>query len=185
MINYNRIHRSIEYYRSKSYQRVESPWTVTKPVSEITKPKGSKEWTIIEKDKVLVASGEQSFLYMYLKGFLPKGKFQTVTPCFRDETFDELHTKYFMKNELIITDDVTIENLSKIVEDAKNFLEVEINHKIEVVNTELGYDLEIDGMELGSYGIRNCGYLDWIFVTGLSEPRTSYIKNKIRKDGVS
>jgi seryl-tRNA synthetase len=180
MIDYNRLSRSLEYYEKIGYKRVESPWTVTKSISDITKPEGATDWTILEKNKVLVASGEQSFLYMYLKGFLPKGKFQTITPCFRDEPFDELHTKYFMKNELIITDNISEENLNKIINDAKTFLENELNNKIDIIQTNIGYDLEINDMEVGSYGIRSSGYLDWIYGTGLAEPRATYIKNKIR-----
>ena len=84
MINYGRLDRSIKYYEENGFKRIESPWTVTKAVSAITKPPGGKDWEIVGKDKVLVASGEQSFLYLYLKGFLPKGKYQTVTPCFRE-----------------------------------------------------------------------------------------------------
>ena len=185
MIDYSRLNNSIEFYETRGFKRIESPWTVTRPVSQITKPKGSHDWTINEKSKVLVASGEQSFLYMYLKGFLPKGKFQTITPCFRDEIFDELHTKYFMKNELIITDEVNFTQLDFIVDTAKTFLENEINYKVDIISTENGYDLEVKGMEIGSYGIRECGYLDWIYGTGLAEPRTSYIKNKLKKNGVS
>jgi methylmalonyl-CoA/ethylmalonyl-CoA epimerase len=38
-----------------------------------------------------------------------------VTPCFRYESFDFLHTKYFIKNELIDTGDVTEKNLQNII----------------------------------------------------------------------
>ena len=70
MIDYGRIDRSIKFYEDKGFLRIESPWTVTKDVSSITKPQGKTDWEIIGKNKVLVASGEQSFLYLYLKGFL-------------------------------------------------------------------------------------------------------------------
>lgn len=99
MIDYSRLDRSLIHYGDSihKYNRIESPWTVTKVVSAVTKPDNRNDWEIIGKDKVLVASGEQSFLYLYLKKFLPKGKFQTITPCFRDEAFDITHTKYFIK----------------------------------------------------------------------------------------
>lgn len=121
MINYNIIADSIDYYENCGFARIESPWTVTGEISDITKPKGTKDFTIVEKNKVLVASGEQSFLYLYNKGFLPKGKFQSVTPCFRDEKFTSFNTKYFIKNELIITDDVSLLQLKFIVEKARDF----------------------------------------------------------------
>ena len=121
MINYKLLNDSIEYYEEKGYSRVESPWTVTKEISSITKPDDKMDFELVHNGKVLVGSGEQSFLYLYLKNFLPKGRFQTVTPCFRYESFDFLHTKYFMKNELIITDDFTQETVEKMVDDSFDF----------------------------------------------------------------
>jgi len=176
MIDYARLDRSIKFYEEYGFKRIESPWTVTKEISNITKPADVKDWEIIGKDKVLVASGEQSFLYLYLKGFLPKGKYQTITPCFRDEPFDITHTKYFIKNELIITDEVNSLKLDEIVSICKKFFEKEIGKKVDVIKTEQGFDLEYNGIEIGSYGIRSCEYLDWIYATGLAEPRMTIIK---------
>ena len=153
--------------------------------ANITKPENVSNWEISNKNKVLVGSGEQGFLYLYLKGFLPKGKFSTITPCFRDEKFDETHTKYFMKNELIITDDVTEESLECIISEAKQFFEKELESTIDTIKTEDGYDLMCGGIELGSYGIRSCDYLDWIYGTGCAEPRMSFIKQKLIKNGIS
>jgi len=177
MIDYGRLHRSIQFYEAKGFKRIESPWTVTKSVSHITKPPDKVDWEILGKNKVLVASGEQSFLYLYLKGFLPEGKYQTITPCFRDEPFDQLHTKYFMKNELIITDDVTESSLLWLISCCRDFLQQEIGHKVELIETKDGYDLEYDGIEIGSYGIRSCEYLKWIYGTGIAEPRLTMINN--------
>lgn len=182
MIDYKIIDNSIQYYESIGYQRIESPWTVTKSVSGITKPEGKIDWEINGKNKVLVASGEQSFLYLYLKGFLPKGKYQTTTPCFRDEVFDKFHTKYFIKNELIITDKVNQDELSKMINQCKKFFEKELKHDVNVRETDIGYDIEVRGIEIGSYGIRSCEYLDWIYGTGVAEPRLSTIKNIIKNE---
>jgi hypothetical protein len=176
MIDYARLDRSIKFYEDYGFKRIESPWTVTKAISNITKPVDGKDWEIIGKDKVLVASGEQSFLYLYLKGFLPKGKYQTITPCFREEKFDITHTKYFIKNELIITDEVNTLKLDEIVSICQRFFEKEIGKGVDVVKTEQGFDLEYNGIEIGSYGIRSCEYLDWIYATGLAEPRMTIIK---------
>lgn len=208
MINYRILNDSIEYYERHGFQRIESPWTVTKAISDITKPMDKSEFTIKEKNKVLVASGEQSFLYLANKGFLPKGKFLTVTPCFRDDPFDELHTKYFMKNELIITDNVCNNELRKMVNLARNFfrqycllpkendgylIDSKDKDDVKIINTvnegnfimpEIdpnenyqyqSYDLSYRGIELGSYGIRKCGFLHWIYGTGCSEPRLTRV----------
>lgn len=178
MIDYARLGRSVGFYEAHGFQRIESPWTVTKAVSQITKPIGKTDWEITGKDKVLVASGEQSFLYLYLKGFLPKGKYQTITPCFRDEAFDMTHTKYFMKNELIITDNVNEDSLHSVIETCRDFFISELESRaIDIIETEQGYDLEYKGVEIGSYGIRSCEYLDWVYATGIAEPRMSFLKN--------
>jgi len=97
MISYENLHKSLLFYENKGYKRIESPWTVTEAVIDITRPFFVNEKYKIEtKKKCLVASAEQSFLYLYLKGFLPLGKFQSCTPCFREEEFDKTHSKYFI-----------------------------------------------------------------------------------------
>lgn len=178
MIDYSILAASTEYYTSKGFKRIESPWTVTQAVSEITKPKGAKEFALVHDDgKVLVASAEQSFLYLYLKGFLPKGQFQSITPCFRSEPFDQLHTKYFMKNELIETENVNEERLMEIIIIAKDFFSRYFPEKdLKITGNGItggAYDIEYKGIELGSYGIRSCDYLEWIYATGVAEPRVS------------
>ena len=94
MIDYNLISESLGFYEGFGYLRIEAPWTVSEEVDNITKPKDRISYKLEHNGKCLVASGEQSFLYLYLKNFLPKGQFQTVTPCFRNESFDFLHTVY-------------------------------------------------------------------------------------------
>lgn len=98
MINYKILDDSLQYYEEHKFQRIETPWTVSKYVDELTKPIDKISFELKHNDKCLVASGEQSFLYLYLKEFLPKGQYQTITPCFRYESFDFLHSKYFMKD---------------------------------------------------------------------------------------
>jgi len=177
MIDYKILHDSTTYYEKKGFARIESPWTVTKYVSAITKPDFCIDWEIKHNDKVLVASGEQSFLYLYLKGFLPKGRYQSITPCFRFDSFDFIHTKYFMKNELIETKSVSEKSLEEIVEIALKFFKKYLPES-ESVKTESGFDIEFKGIELGSYGIRSCEYLDWIYGTGVAEPRFSNLIKK-------
>lgn len=183
MINYKLISDSIDYYESCGFVRIESPWTVSEYVDNITKPKDRISFQLKHNNKCLVASGEQSFLYLYLKDFLPKGQFQTTTPCFRFESFDYSHTKYFIKNELIKTDKVNINELDKIMEFCLTFYKKYLPESHTIV-TEVGYDIVYNGQELGSYGIRECEYLKWIYATGCAEPRLSKIINLYR-DGIS
>lgn len=186
MINFERLHQSQKTYSLLGYARIESPWTVTKAISNITRPEGAKDMEIVDKNKVLVASGEQSFLYLYLKGYLPLGKYQTTTPCFRDEPFDEEHSKYFIKNELIVTDSITQNSLEAVIDHAREFfsesLGVDRKEIIKVSQLGPNFDLEYKGIELGSYGIRSCKFLKWIYGTGCAEPRMQYVKNLI--DGI-
>ena len=118
MINYKLIDDAHKHYEKFGFTRVEVPWTVTKEVADITRPKNAKDFQLIhENGKVLVASAEQAFLYQYAKGFLPKGKFMATTPCFRSENITSpAHQKYFMKTELIITDFKNIPSLESGLE---------------------------------------------------------------------
>lgn len=172
MIDYKLIQDSIEYYEKFGYHRIESPWTVSEYTDNITKPNGVLSFQLKHNNKCLVASGEQSFLYLYLKDFLPKGTFQTTTPCFRFESFDYQHTKYFIKNELIKTDVVNTNELDKIVEMCIGFYKKYLPG-VNIKDTSIGYDIECNGIELGSYGIRECEFLKWIYATGCAEPRLS------------
>lgn len=178
MINYQNIQDSINFYEKHKFQRIESPWTVSKYVDDLTKPKEKISFQLKHNNKCLVASGEQSFLYLYLKGFLPKGKFQTTTPCFRYEEFDDLHSKYFIKNELIQTEDVSEDSLTDIINVALTFYQKYFKQTLKIVPTEIGFDIQIHNDELGSYGIREVDFLKWIYGTGCAEPRLSTLINK-------
>ena len=178
MIDYSILANSVQYYDKAGFQRIESPWTVTSAISDITRPKDKKAFELKHEDnKVLVASGEQSFLYLFAKGFLPHGMYQTITPCFRSDSFDDLHTKYFVKNELIDTKTVTTDRLDAIVNVAFGFFKQYFPEKdLKITGngiTSDAYDIEYKGIELGSYGIRSCPFLEWIYATGVAEPRLS------------
>ena len=182
MISYKNLDDSLNFYNNLGYVRIETPWLVPECIDNITKPKDKKSYKLEHNQKCLVASGEQSFLYLYLKDFLPKGKFQTITPCFRDERYDMIHGKYFMKNELIITDETNSLTLAKIVDDALKFFKTKIvSNLLDVVETKEGFDIVyINGdneIELGSYGIRECEFIKWVYGTGCPEPRLSNLTN--------
>lgn len=182
MINYQFLADSIKFYESKGFQRIETPWTVSAYVDDITKPLDRPHYQIKHNDKCLVASGEQSFLYLYLKEYLPKGRFQTITPCFRYDQYDLFHEKCFMKNELIITDGVSTDSLDYILKTAQEFFKSKVPQPEEVklvlideAGKPLQYDIVYKGIELGSYGIRECEFLKWIYGTGCAEPRLSKV----------
>lgn len=187
MIDYGKINNSISHYTKFGFSRIESPWTVTEEISSVTKPIGAEEFTIKEKNKVLVASGEQSFLYLYSKGFLPRGKFQTVTPCFRNDLHDKSHKKYFIKNELINTEDTSHDALRDIVDNALKFFTpyfdkgvVWQQHFNDINQIDIVAKQNDTVIELGSYGIRECEFLKWVYGTGCAEPRLSYAIDAIK-----
>jgi hypothetical protein len=172
IINYRRFIEALDHYENLGYTYTDVDWTVYPDISVHTKPEHHKDFFV--EDKVLVASGEQSFLQKIEDEDLPKGRYCAITPCFRDDIEDSLHGKYFMKLELIETKDVNGVILHSMVTDAFNFFKNYINCKI-VKN----YDGSIDivGMvkdkecELGSYGIRTFKDNAYIYGTGLAEPR--------------
>lgn len=185
-INYARLGEAQLYYEDKKYSYIETPWMVTEQIDAITKPHGIQSNIVANKDKVLLASGEQAFLYQYLKGYLPKGDFQTITPCFRNEPYDMTHSKVFMKLELISTSVVDKPTLEIMIRDAFNFFLERIPDPykggLKIVETgRETYDIELYGIELGSYGIRSCEFLDWVYGTGLAEPRFSNALEMIKK----
>jgi len=191
MIDYQKIQDSIEFFTNIGYTRIESPWTVTKAISAITKPSDREDFQLVHPDgKVLVASGEQSFLYLQSKGFLPQGRFQTVTPCFRKESFDFLHTKYFLKNELIssaVNELTAMAELELVMKSALEFFRRYVDCDIVENDEGNGYDIcavvnvppskEFELVELGSYGIRSFQGFMWVYGTACAEPRLTNIVN--------
>lgn len=160
----------------------------------VTKPMGVCNYIVYKehyegKKKAFVASGEQSFLYLINKGFLPsRGRFHTITPCMRNDSFDEKHTKYFMKLELINYDTNITRNFNRfdvnsMMQDAKKFFEQNVydvsklkveEQQYEQNALDINYEREdTDDVELGSYGLRECSFLKWVYGTGLAEPRFS------------
>jgi hypothetical protein len=200
------------YYELHGYAPIHTPWSVEESISNITKPENRSNFPI--KNKVLVASGEQSFLQMIWDGELePYKRYQTTTPCFRDEAEDALHKQYFMKNELIYSEryDQTSDQMNRLHIEVdrmaqqhclKFFLKylpgkvklipVSENENGNGVDSPLNsylFDLvagEGDGheqFELGSYGIRQYGDNIWAFGTGCAEPRLTAIIDTFYKPG--
>jgi hypothetical protein len=196
MIDYMMLGRAQDYYDANGYRIIDAPWLVSEQVSNITRPEQAPHYFVTKegKTKTFVASGEQSFLYLMAKGQLPTGKFQTITPCIRNDAFDELHVKYFMKCELIHFSRGAIadEEVDDVVEKAMGLFKALAcrPEKLAVVRTrpdnlnpfvDVGttYDITYGGVEIGSYGRRRCVLGEWIYGTGLAEPRFSRIDKSL------
>lgn len=185
MINYLHLANSVEYYKNFSYKEIEVPWWVGVDISLITKTNNNKDYFISENQKVLVASAEQSFISLMNQGQLEEGLYQAITPCFRNEALDDLHQKYFMKNELINTINVKQRELDKMIEQALSFFSQYLPKeklkivKVDIEKTQINYDIVCSlsnrEIELGSYGIRSFSTFEWIYGTACAEPRLSYV----------
>lgn len=200
MIDYSLIATANDFYSTRGFQRIETPWLVSKDIADLTKPLDSSTY-IVQKDserkqKAFVASGEQSFLYLINKGHLPSsGRYQTVTPCLRDDQWDTTHMKNFIKLELIeyITYNEyaniklnTINSVHRMVEQAMGFFSKQVNSSLlSVVDTStkdaVSFDINLDGVEIGSYGYRSCMFCEWIYGTGIAEPRFSRLVNSFKR----
>ncbi len=169
-IDYGRLANAKEFYSTVGYEFIHLPWVVDVDIANITKPSELRNFYV--KEDVLVASGEQSFLQLSLKENLEPGIYQGVTPCFRDEgTIDRLHQPYFIKLELFQSIDVNMENLGRMINDAQSFFSIYAIDTVKTI-TDDGFDINTkNGIELGSYGIREVNGFKWIYGTGLAEPR--------------
>lgn len=183
MINYNLLHKSTVHYEKEGFKRIEAPWLVTEQINDITCPPEATKYYVTKggKKKTFVASGEQSFLYLINKNFIPYGDYQTITPCMRDDDFDEYHTKYFMKNELIrYVESPSSNDVKDLVSYAESFfLSIGAQRNLLTIRetSPITYDIEYSGIELGSYGMRRCAFCSWVYGTGLAEPRFSRVLN--------
>ncbi len=186
-IRWDYISTAVDYYKNNGFKYIEVPWFVSENVINVTLPIDKKP--IITQYGPLVGSAEQSFIQLMIDNKLDKyEKYVAVTPCFRDDIVDKYHQKYFIKVELIIylekdrkmaynnrlvpTDSIILTDIAaKLFETlgAKN---------IKQQLTDDGYDLTLNDIEIGSYGIRNFDDKYWIYGTGLAEPRFSQVLNK-------
>lgn len=171
LIDYVKIAAAIEYYKKVGFTYIEVPWDTPKKHREITFR--GKDFNPIGEDRFLVGSSEQSFAYLTDIGKLKSGSYVACTPCFRGDEIDETHQQYFMKVELFDTNDTSIRRLHHIIKLAEKFFSTYT--PVRIIETDHNqYDIETTtGIELGSYGIRLWHGLEWIFATGLAEPRLS------------
>lgn len=198
-IDWGLLAKAKDFYSRRGYKYVEVPWIVRQEITELTIPKTALPFAV-DNYGDLVGSAEQAFVQMKIDKLISEGKYQTITPCFRDDVVDELHQKHFMKLELI---DFRTKQVSygEILNDANDFFKLNLGLlmpagaeggkiKVEDVGPRQKdinfYAKWLDGfwfnpIELGSYGARkiehNGNTYSWNYGTGLAEPRFSSVKN--------
>lgn len=170
--NWARLARALDFYSSKGFLRVELDWSAPKDICAITCPDESRMYAF--DDEYLVGSAEQGFMDAQNRGSLPAGRYVTLTPCFRREpVVSETHLRHFMKVEMFASHDARDELAYEFGLLAADFMQRETSHVVELVATTEGYDLEIAGIEVGSYAARTSNGMSWTCGTGLAEPRFS------------
>jgi len=203
-VNWSYLSKAIEFYKGLGYKYVEVPWFVPMETIMITCPSLEMAYEIKRGD-ALVGSAEQSLMQMSIDGRLEPGRYVACSPCFRDEpVLDSLHQKQFMKVELF--DSLNVDHREHqawhgvfpgtldVIAHAMNCMESlgmprGLHHGLHVQETEQGCDIDVFGIEMGSYGQRT--YMvdgkryDHIYGTGLAEPRFSGMLQTLIKDKLS
>lgn len=170
--------RAMSYYAEIGYAPIEVPWFVPMEIQMLTCPHPSFVMNV-EGYGALVGSAEQSFMKLALGGEIEAGRYCALTPCFRRDAEDESHKATFMKVELFSFGgsllDMQIE-ASLMMARAASFMIRNLGQAPSPmsVKTAQGWDLEIGGVEVGSYGAREVPGLTWAYGTGVAEPRFSY-----------
>ncbi len=175
-IDWGLLAYAIEWYKACGFIYIEVPWIVATSINMLTCPDEENLLKIGNSSFSLVGSSEQSFLKLDFDGELPSGKYVACSPCFRNEVVDAWHQRTFMKVELFCNDDMGA--LHAIIGYAERFFidaiknERKTNAKLEKVDTDDGIDIQLNGIEIGSYGIRRLSKnKSWIYGTGLALPR--------------
>lgn len=180
MIDWSLIGEATNWYKANGYRYIDVPWWCSSQAHRVTCP---AEFAVYhagmaeEDDAFFVGSAEQALLHMAIKGELEPGKYVATTPCFRAEpVITDTHKRVFMKVELM---NYGSKAYKELMNDAETFME-RYSHDIKRVETDIGFDLELNGIEVGSYGWREHPLVPepWSYGTGVAEPRFSYAARK-------
>lgn len=157
---------AIEFYKSLGYRYVDVPWIVPDATARMT---FDGEGLACQAG-TLIGSAEQGFLAIDIA---PGDRLVSCSPCFRNEpVIDELHHLWFMKVELYIEGS----HLDEVVDHALQFFKQHLD-AYQVLCSH-GWDIEAEGIELGSYGVRYVNDRIWTYGTGLALPRLTIAMEK-------
>ena len=183
-INWKLIGDAVLFYQEKGYTYVEAPWIVPEEALRVTLPEWARPHSL-ENDGTLVGSAEQGLIHMMDTGELPLGNYVAAGPCFRyEKEFDALHQQYFFKVELMHLFDPSLRDpkveLNSCLIAAMEFFFSQIGEGawrdvFSLENTPDGTDICLNGIEVGSYGIREYNGHTWVYGTGVAEPRFSQV----------
>lgn len=175
----------LNHYRQAGAKFISLPWIVDENFSQATNPH-PKNPDRLFLNKPLVSSGEQSFCQLASQGKLKNDTLYVGwTPCFRsEEIFDPTHHHYFLKAEAFrfVPQHQEEDYLNAILSLAQHVFDKELSRRGVAQSTTIVYlpkleqfDILLNGIELGSYGIRKHPTLpqNYLFATVVAEPRFS------------
>lgn len=171
--NWARLARALAFYQSQGFELVELNWHASADVCLWTSPSAERMYPF-DQD-ALVGSAEQAFMQAQVDGLLVPGQgYVALTPCFRREpVVSDTHRLQFMKVELYVPGEASPACERRLATHAKAFMATEGANATCVATAPAGLDLEVAGVEVGSYVARSHGKHLWTCGTGLAEPRFS------------
>jgi len=176
MIDWTLIGQAVEHYQGLGFEYIDTPWMVDEAVACSTCPPHGHLDVVSTNGKVLVASAEQGFLQLDSEGKLDGVNYVSAGPCFRItdgmNNYDGRHHATFMKVELYVRCNGLLQAshaAKTMAHSASRFM----GNGAEVVRLDQkhSWDVEINGIEVGSYGARKHENLCWAYGTGLALPR--------------
>lgn len=171
-MGWKRLAGALEYYRGLGYKYTEVPWIVPSSTVDFTIPSPQHRIDLHRGDASLIGSGEQGFIQRLIEGDIQPGKWMTITPCHRLEiAYTDKVRPWFMKLELFILGDGY--EIIRMATEAMNLFRMWIRSGLKIVETPIGVDVMYLENELGSYGKRVVGDKEYLYGTGLAEPRFS------------
>lgn len=175
-VNWRLIVKALDFYRARGYLEIPTPWSVSEQAIRVTYPEGD---VTSQGGGLLVGSAEQGFLELALRGVLPSGFLVSAGPCFRNDRVDPARCSYphFFKVEIWGPFGAD----ARLFRDARDFHARYVHpHPVKRRISGEEIDLEINGVEVGSYGSRRHQDIAWSFGTGLAEPRASFAASQAR-----
>lgn len=187
-VDWGHLAYAINFWEARGHHYIDVPWIVSPRAAKITFP--TYRSTLGE---ALVGSAEQSFIQMMLDGTLERtereitralssnaGRWVSCSPCFRQDQEDRLHRQQFMKVEVFSTNEIDIsDDAQRLVKESRYMFNKlcrmfsDTENVVEIVRTPDGHDINLNGVEIGSYGVRSHMNHTWAYATGLAEPRFS------------
>lgn len=178
-----RFHRAARDWVEAGAAWVDLPWTVPLQFIQATRPELSFGQDVATPRGMLVASGEQAFLWLDSQDMMQPRCHVGWTPCFRDEpVIDQWHRYAFIKLEAyrpLAKHEHQKSVLMALVDQAQGHFERWSGRNARQRWFRDGTcDIEIDGREVGSYGVRSHPTIEgreYVFGTALAEPRFSEV----------